>query len=95
MNDILNEYRRFRILGMSVIDFVLTFIFVFIIHSIMWFYVVSARNKTTSIYILSFLVVFIIMIFISIIMHMIFGVKTVLLAYLGLNTMPDDMIMSS
>lgn len=89
MNDLLTEYRKFRILGMSAIDFLLTFIFVFIIHSIIWFYVVSVNHKTLWVYILSFFLLFIIMIFIGIIAHMIFGVRTVMLAYLGLDTMPN------
>jgi hypothetical protein len=89
MNDRLTEYRKLRIFGMSVIDFVLTFIFVFILHTISWFYIVSARKQTISIYFLSFLILFIVMIVIGIVAHLAFGVKTVMLAYMGLNSMPD------
>jgi hypothetical protein len=87
--DALKEYRRLRFLGMSVFDLVLTLIGTHIIHTISWMYLVSEKNKTIIIYIFSFMVLFIIMITIGIVMHMIFGVKTVMLAYLGLNAMPE------
>jgi hypothetical protein len=87
--DALKEYRRLRFLGMSVFDLVLTLIGTHIIHTISWMYLVSEKNKTIMIYIFSFMVLFIIMITIGIVMHMIFGVKTVMLAYLGLNAMPE------
>jgi hypothetical protein len=87
--DALKEYRRLRFLGMSVFDLVLTLIGTYIIHTVSWMYLVSEKNKTIIIYIFSFMVLFIIMITIGIVMHMIFGVKTVMLAYLGLNAMPE------
>jgi|LakMenE18May11ns_1017448.scaffolds.fasta_scaffold8971291_1 hypothetical protein len=87
--DALKEYRRLRFLGMSVFDLVLTLIGTHIIHTVSWMYLVSEKNKTIMIYIFSFMVLFIIMITIGIVMHMIFGVKTVMLAYLGLNAMPE------
>ena len=87
--DALKEYRRLRFLGMSVFDLVLTLIGTHIIHTVSWMYLVSEKNKTIIIYIFSFMVLFIIMITIGIVMHMIFGVKTVMLAYLGLNAMPE------
>jgi uncharacterized membrane protein len=87
--DTLKEYRRLRFLGMSVFDFVLTLIGTHIIHTISWLYLVSDKNKTFIIYIFSFMVLFALMIMIGVVMHLIFGVKTVMLAYLGLNAMPE------
>ena len=40
--------RDYRILGLAVIDYVVTFIFVLILHSYMWFYAdISSKTKRT------------------------------------------------
>ena len=92
MNDSLSEYRRLRFLGIAVFDSTLTIILVFIIHTLSWFYIVSAKNKTPLMYIFSFIILFMITILISIIAHMMFGIKTALLSYLGLSRVPDILL---
>lgn len=76
----------YRIIGLSIVDYILTFIGVLILHSYMWFKADVDKNKRTSTqYILSFAFIFITMLGVGTILHYFFGVKSAFSRFLGLN----------
>jgi|UniRef100_A0A6C0ETJ7 hypothetical protein len=79
--------RDYRILNLAVIDYVVTFVFVLILHSYMWFYAdISNKTKRTYLqYIISLLYIFISILGLATILHFFFGIKSVFSKYLGFN----------
>jgi uncharacterized membrane protein AbrB (regulator of aidB expression) len=79
--------RDYRILGLAVIDYVVTFFFVLILHSYMWFYAnISKNTKRTYIqYFVSLIYIFIAILGLATILHFFFGIKSVFSRYLGFN----------
>jgi uncharacterized membrane protein AbrB (regulator of aidB expression) len=79
--------RDYRILGLAVIDYVVTLFFVLILHSYMWFYAnISKNTKRTYIqYFVSLIYIFIAILGLATILHFFFGIKSVFSRYLGFN----------
>jgi len=79
--------RDYRILNLAVIDYIVTFVFVLILHSYMWFYAdISNKTKRTYLqYIISLLYIFISILGLATILHFFFGIKSVFSKYLGFN----------
>ena len=79
--------RDYRIFGLAVIDYVITFIFALILHSYMWFYAnISNKTKRTYLqYFISLIYIFIAMLGLATILHFFFGIKSVFSGYLGFN----------
>jgi hypothetical protein len=79
--------RDYRILGLSIIDYVVTFIVVLILHSYMWFYAnISNKTKRTYLqYFISLIYIFIAILGLATILHFFFGIKSVFSSYLGFN----------
>ena len=63
--------RDYRIFGLAVIDYVVTFIFVLILHSYMWFYAdISSKTKRTYLqYFASLIYIFIAILGLATILH--------------------------
>jgi hypothetical protein len=81
----MKSIRDYRIFGLSIIDYILTFFGVLILHSYMWYYANVKNKRTTIQYIISFIYIFIAMLGIGTILHYFFGIKSVFSRYLGLN----------
>lgn len=81
------DLRSFRILGLAVIDYIITFIIVLILHSYMWFNAnISNTTKRTYIqYFGSLLYIFIAILGIATILHYFFGIRSIFSKYLGFN----------
>lgn len=81
------DLRSFRFYGLAIIDYVITFIVVLILHSYMWFYAnVSNKSKRTYFqYFISLIYIFIAMLGLATILHFFFGIKSVFSSYLGFN----------
>jgi len=79
--------RGYRILGLAIIDYVVTFVFVLILHSYMWHYAnISSKTKRTYLqYFISFIYIFIAILGLATILHFFFGIKSVFSSYLGFN----------
>lgn len=79
--------RDYRILGLSIIDYIVTLIFVLILHSYMWFYAnISSKTKRTYLqYFASLIYIFISILGLATILHFFFGIKSVFSSYLGFN----------
>jgi hypothetical protein len=79
--------RDHRILGLAIIDYVVTFVFVLILHSYMWYYAdISSKTKRTYLqYFISFIYIFIAILGLATILHFFFGIKSVFSRYLGFN----------
>ena len=79
--------RDYRILGLAIIDYVVTFVFVLILHSYMWFYADISHNtkRTYTQYIISLIYIFISILGLATILHFFFGIKSVFSKYLGFN----------
>jgi hypothetical protein len=75
----------YRILGLSIVDYILTFIGVIILHSYMWFRADVKNKRTFTQYILSFTFIFITMLGLGTILHYFFNVKSAFSRILGLN----------
>lgn len=82
----MKNIRDYRIYGLSIIDYIFTFIGVFILHSYMWYYAkVNKNNRTNIQYLISFIYIFITMLGLGTILHYFFGIKSVFSRYLGFN----------
>jgi hypothetical protein len=81
------DLRSFRILGLAVIDYIITFIAVLILHTYMWFNAnISKTTKRTYIqYFSSLLFIFIAILGIATILHYFFNIRSVFSKYLGFN----------
>ena len=79
--------RDYRILGLAVIDYIVTLVFVLILHSYMWFYAnISKNTKRTYLqYFVSLIYIFIAILGLATILHFFFGVKSVFSSYIGFN----------
>lgn len=79
--------RDYRILGLAVIDYIVTLVFVLILHSYMWFYAnISKNTKRTYLqYFVSLIYIFIAILGLATILHFFFGIKSVFSSYLGFN----------
>ena len=79
--------RDYRLLGLAVIDYVVTLIFVLILHSYMWFYAdISKNTKRTYLqYFASLIYIYIAILGLATILHFFFSVKSVFSSYLGFN----------
>lgn len=79
--------RDYRLLGLAVIDYVITFIFVLILHSYMWFNAdISNKTKRTYLqYFISLIFIYIAVLGLATILHFFFGVKSVFSRYIGFN----------
>ena len=77
----------YRILGLSIVDYILTFIGVIILHSYMWFNAnVADKSKRTYFqYYFSFIFIFIAMLGLGTILHYFFGIKSKFSSYIGFN----------
>ena len=76
---------------MAIFDFVVTFIFVFILHFYMWqnSNIQDKKKRTYIQYILSLLLLYVTFIGIGVMLHYIMGIKSGLSFYLGFNDKPD------
>ena len=82
----MKNIRDYRIFGLSIIDYIFTFIGVLLLHSYMWYYAkVNKNNRTNIQYLISFIYIFIAMLGLGTIMHYFFGIKSVFSRYLGFN----------
>ena len=79
--------RSFRIFGLAVIDYVMTFIGVFLLHFYMWNYanVKFNENRTNFQYYFSLFYIFIASLGIATILHYFFNIKSTFSKYLGFN----------
>ena len=79
--------RSFRIFGLAVIDYVMTFIGVFLLHFYMWNYanVKFKENRTNFQYYFSLFYIFIASLGIATILHYFFNIKSTFSKYLGFN----------
>jgi hypothetical protein len=76
----------YRILGLSIVDYIFTFIGVIILHSYMWYKAdIKNKQRTYAQYIISFLFIFVTMLGVGTIMHYFFNVKSAFSRYLGFN----------
>ena len=88
MTDIFKEIRKTRLFGLSAIDLFLTVIGTFILHFVLWTYPLDMKDKnerTYTQYFASFTLLFITFVGLGVILHRIFGIKSALSGYLGLN----------
>lgn len=88
------ELRKPKLWNMAIFDLTATFIFAFIVHILLWIYpldmsAVEKKRRTSLQYIASLMLIFVMFIGIGVIFHRIFGVKSALSAYVGLNNMPS------
>ena len=79
---IIDKIRKPKIIGMSIFDWVATFIFSVIIALLVNYF----AKLDESVYI-TIIKTFIIMMFVAILAHYAFGIPTMLNYYLGLNTL--------
>lgn len=79
--------RSFRIFGLAVFDYVMTFIGAFLLHYYMWIYanVKFKQNRTNFQYYFSLLFIFIAFLGIGTILHYFFNIKSTFSKYLGFN----------
>lgn len=79
--------RSFRIFGLAVFDYVMTFIGAFLLHYYMWVNanVEFKQNRTSFQYYFSLFYIFIASLGIGTILHYFFNVKSTFSKYLGLN----------
>jgi hypothetical protein len=88
----LQELRKHKFFGLAIFDLTITFIFSFIIHSLLWFYPLDMKEKnerTTFQYLSSFVLIVITFVGVGVITHRIFGVKSTLSGYLGLASLKN------
>ncbi len=88
----MNGLRDYRIFNMAIFDLVATFIFVLIIHTIMWRNPLNMKkpNERTWVqYIISLILLYISFIGLGVIIHRIFRIESALSAYLGFNDKPN------
>lgn len=79
--------RSFRIYGLAVFDYIMTFIGAFILHYYMWSYanVKFKNNRTNFQYYFSLLYIFIGLLALGTILHYLFNIKSTFSKYLGFN----------
>ena len=79
--------RDYRIIGLAIIDYVITFVFVLVLHSYMWYYAkISSTTKRTYLqYFASLLYIYIAFLGLATVLHFFFGIKSVFSRYLGFN----------
>jgi hypothetical protein len=78
--------RSYRIFNLAIIDYVVTFFFVIILHSYMWHYAKVDKTKRTYFqYFFSLFYIFIGMLALATILHYFFNIKSVFSKYLGFN----------
>lgn len=83
--------RDFKIFNMAVFDYIVTFIIVLIIHTIMWKNPLNMKNQNKRSwiqYVYSLLLLFITFIGIGVMIHRIFNIESGLSAHLGFNDNP-------
>jgi len=79
--------RSYRIFNLSIIDYVVTLFFVFILHSYMWYYadVADKSHRTYFQYFFSLFYIFIGILALATILHYFFNIKSRFSSYLGFN----------
>lgn len=77
--------RKYRIIGLSIVDYIATFIVVLILHSYMWFNANVKQKRTYLQYFVSLFYLFIASLGLATILHYFFGIKSVFSKYLGFN----------
>jgi len=79
--------RSYRIFNLAIIDYVVTFFCVFILHSYMWYYadVADKSHRTYFQYFFSLFYIFIGMLALATILHYFFNIKSMFSSYLGFN----------
>jgi hypothetical protein len=85
---VVQALRQYRIFNMAIFDLTATFIGAFIVHILLWMYPLDMKEKnkrTTTQYIASLTLIFIMFLGLGVIFHRIFGIKSVLSGYLGFN----------
>lgn len=88
---IMQQLRQYTFLNITIVDFVGTLIIAWFIHYPLWNYPLEMKNKenrTYLQYVASFIIIFVMLLGIGIIFHRIFGIKSGLSGYLGLNEIP-------
>ena len=83
--------RKYKIFNMAIFDYVMTFIFIFILHLYMWLHPLDDIKNKRNIwqYLISLLLFFISAIGLAVIIHYFFGIKSPLSGYLGFNLQPN------
>lgn len=81
--------RSFRIFGLAVFDYVVTFIGAFFLHYYMWIYANGnfefKQNKTSFQYYFSLIYIFFGLLVLGTILHYFFNIKSTFSKYLGFN----------
>mgnify|MGYP003333904147 CR=1 FL=1 len=88
---IMQQLREYRYLNITLIDFIGTIGIAWLVHYPLWNYPLDMKDKnkrTTLQYVISFLLIFIMLLGIGVIFHRIFGIKSGLSGYLGFNDIP-------
>ena len=85
--NMIDKLRSVKIFNMAVFDFVMVFVFVFIIHQYLWFHPIEQiKNKRNLFQYTALLIILMITgVGIGIITHWIFRIKSGLSGHLGLN----------
>ena len=87
-----SDMRKYKLFNMAIIDFVITFIAVFLIHYYIWTHPIHMKNtteRTTLQYISSLLLLFITAVGLGVLLHYFLGIKSGLSGHLGFNDIPD------
>ena len=87
---IITSLRKYRILGMAIFDFAMTILIVFLVHLYMWRNPIEKQNNRSYMQYFISLGLFIIgSIWLGVIFHYLFNVKSQLSYYLGFNDQPN------
>ena len=87
---IITSLRKYRIFNMAIFDFAMTFLVIFLVHLYMWRNPIEKQNNRSYMQYFMSLILFIIgSIWLGVIFHYIFNVKSQLSYYLGFNGEPN------
>lgn len=87
----IDQLRKPKIYKMAIFDILGTFIIACIFQNLLWYYpldIYKDNKRTYSQYFLLLVIIFIMLIGVGIILHRLFGIRSALSGYLGINIMP-------
>ena len=81
------DLRKSRVFGLTIIDLVPTLIIAWLVHAWLWYYPQGdeLKNRTWMQYVVSLTVIVVMFLGLGVVFHRLFGIRSALSGYLGLN----------